>query len=43
MRNMLHLAFAQAVQNGMIPGNPVEGIRLPRAEKKEMRVLDREE
>ena len=43
MRNMLHLAFAQAVQNGMIPGNPVEGVRLPRAEKKEMRVLDREE
>ena len=43
MRNMLHLAFAQAVQNGLLPNNPVEGVRLPRAEKKEMRVLDREE
>ena len=43
MRNMLHLAFAQAVQNGLLPNNPVEGVRLPRAEKKEMRVLNREE
>lgn len=43
MRNMLHLAFAQAAQNGPLPGNRVEGVRLPRAEKKEMRVLDREE
>lgn len=43
MRNMLHLALAQAVQNGLLPSNAVEGVRLPRAEKKEMRVLDREE
>lgn len=43
MRNMLHFALAQAMQNRLIPDNPVEGVRIPRAEKKEMRVLDREE
>lgn len=43
MRNMMHLAFAQAVQNHLIRDNIVEGVRLPRAEKKEMRVLNREE
>ena len=43
MRNMMHLAFAQAVQNRLIRDNIVEGVRLPRAEKKEMRVLNREE
>ena len=43
LRNMMHLAFSQAVRNRMIAENPVEGVRLPKAEKKEMRVLDREE
>ena len=43
MRNMLHFALAQAVQNRLLPDNPVEGVRIPRAEKKEMRVLDRDE
>ncbi len=39
LRNMMHLAFAQAVQNRLRPDNPIEGVRLPRAEKNEMRVL----
>jgi len=43
LRNMMHLAFAQAVQNRLRPDNPVEGVRLPKMEKREMRVLDREE
>ena len=43
MRNMMHMSFAQAVQNRIIPDNIVEGVRIPRAEKKEMRVLSREE
>ena len=43
MRNMLHFALAQAMQNRLLPDNPVEGVRIPRAEKKEMRVLDRDE
>ena len=43
MRNMLHFALAQAMQNRLLPDNPVEGVRIPRTEKKEMRVLDRDE
>lgn len=43
LRNMLHLAFGQAVKNKLLTENLVEGVRLPKAEKHEMRVLDREE
>ena len=43
LRNMMHLAFSQAVRNKLMPENLVEGVRLPKAEKHEMRVLDREE
>ena len=39
----MHLAFDQALKNGMITVNFIESVRLPKAEKKEMRVLDREE
>ena len=40
---MMHLAFGQAVQNKLIKENFVEAVRLPKAEKHEMRVLDPEE
>ena len=43
MRNMMHLAFSQAVKNGIIVSNLVETVRLPKAVKQEMRVLSREE
>lgn len=43
MRNMMHLAFDQAVKNRLISENLVESVRLPKAAKHEMRVLDREE
>ncbi|MBP5717567.1 MAG: tyrosine-type recombinase/integrase family protein, partial [Abditibacteriota bacterium] len=43
MRNMLHLAFDQAVKNRILKFNPIEGVRIPRAVNKEMRVLSREE
>ena len=43
MRNMLHLSFSQAIRSHLIRDNPVEGVRLPKAEKKEMRVLNRDE
>ncbi len=43
IRNMMHIAFDQALKNGMITVNFVESVRLHKAEKKEMRVLDREE
>ena len=43
IRNMMHIAFDQALKNGMITVNFVESVRLPKAEKKEMRALDREE
>lgn len=39
LRNMLHLAFDQAVKCGLITFNPTEGIRLPKDPRKEMRVL----
>ncbi len=43
MRNMLHMAFAQAVRNRLLFDNIVEAVRIPKAVKKEMRVLTREE
>ena len=43
MRNMLHLALDQAVKNRLMQGNVVEGVRLPKNQRQEMRVLDREE
>ena len=43
MRNMLHAAFKQAVRNRLVNDNIVEGVRIPRMEKKEMRVLSRGE
>lgn len=43
LRNMMHLAFDQAVKNKLLRENLVESVRLPRVEKYEMRVLDREE
>ena len=43
MRNMLHLALDQAVKNGLMQRNVVEGVRLPKNQRQEMRVLDREE
>lgn len=43
LRNMMHLAFGQAVKNKLLAENLAEGVRLPKAEKHEMRVLDREE
>ena len=43
MRNMLHLALDQAVKNKLMQGNVVEGVRLPKNQRQEMRVLDREE
>lgn len=43
IRNMLHIAFDQAVKNKIVTENLVESVRLPKAKKHEMRVLDREE
>jgi len=43
MRNMMHMAFGQAVKNHLLQENLIEGIRLPKAAKAEMRVLSREE
>ena len=43
LRNMLHLSFEQAKRNGLIHINLVESVRLPREQKKEMRVLSKEE
>lgn len=43
LRNMLHLAFDQAVRNRVLSENLIEGVRLPKAHKHEMRVLDRQE
>ena len=43
MRNMMHLAFDQAVKNRLLFSNIVEAVRLPRLNKNEMRVLSREE
>lgn len=43
LRNMMHMAFGQAVKNYLLQENLIEGIRLPKAAKTEMRVLSREE
>ncbi len=43
MRNMMHMAFGQAVKNHLLQENLIEGIRLPKAPRTEMRVLSREE
>ena len=43
LRNMMHLALGQAVKNGLLKMNPVEGVRLPRMVQQEMRVLSRTE
>ena len=43
LRNMMHLAFSQAVKNKVMAENLVESVRLPKGDKREMRVLDREE
>lgn len=39
MRHALNVALKQAVFDGLIPVNPLEGVRLPKVKKKEMRVL----
>ena len=39
MRNALNVALKQAVFDGLIPANPIQGVRLPKDKKKEMRVL----
>lgn len=43
LRNMLHLSFEQAKRNGLVTTNLVESVRLPREQKKEMRVLSKDE
>ena len=43
MKTMLVTAFKQAIISDIIHRNPAEYIALPKAEKKEMRVLTREE
>ena len=43
LRNLFHLALEQARKNGLIQTNLVEGVRLPKEQKREMRVLSREE
>jgi integrase len=39
MRNMLNLVFKQALINSLVTTNPVLGVKIPRIEPKEMRVL----
>ena len=43
MRNMMHMAFGQAVKNHLLVENLIESVRLSKAPKSEMRVLSREE
>lgn len=43
LRNMLHLAFSQAMKNKLIQENLVESVVLPKVRAQEMRVLSREE
>lgn len=40
---ILSMALRQAVKNGLIVTNPCDGVVLPRVQKREMRVLSREE
>ncbi len=39
MRNALNVALNQAVFDGLLAANPVQGVRLPKDKKKDMRVL----
>lgn len=43
IRNIMHLSFDQAVKNKVLSENLIESVKLPKAAKKEMRVLSREE
>ena len=43
INQMLHAALQQAVENGLIVRNFEEGVRPPKVENKEMRVLSRPE
>ena len=43
LRNLLHLSLEQARKNGLVQTNLVEGVRLPKEQKREMRVLSKEE
>ena len=43
LRNMMHMAFGQAVKNHLLQENLIEGIRLPKTTKTDMRGLSREE
>ncbi len=42
VHTVLRRAFKQAVRDGMIPRNPCEAVEPPRAQRKEMRPLDRD-
>ena len=37
---MLHICLEQAVTNGYLPSNPLQGVRLPPVTKKEITVLN---
>lgn len=41
--NMLHICLEQAVINGYLPRNPLQGVKLPQAAKKELTILNIEE
>lgn len=41
--NMLHNCLDQAVINGYLPRNPLQGVKLPQVTKKEMLILTQEE
>lgn len=43
IKNTMNACFEQAVYNGLIQTNPLQGVRLPRYEQKEMRILSRDE
>ena len=43
LRNLFYVALEQARKNGLLQTNLVEGVRLPKEQKREMRVLSREE
>lgn len=43
MRNALNVALKQAVFDGIIPTNPVQGVRFPKDKQKDRRVLSRAE
>lgn len=41
--NMLHVSLAQAVKEGYLLSNPIEDVELPEIEKREIRVLTKDE